>query len=144
MASSEADTMKTLFGQHMEVTAKVMDMQLKRQNVIMSNMANVRTPGYKARELDFEKDLQAALSLGTEGKIARTHEKHVPATFDPETFGPEWTKAFRPRVVHGEDQVDLDKERAKMAKNTLQYNTLSTIIKGNFQGLKDVIMTGQK
>ncbi|MFV0422583.1 flagellar basal body rod protein FlgB [Oleidesulfovibrio sp.] len=136
--------MKTLFGNHIEVTAKVMDMQLKRQNVIMSNMANVRTPGYKARELDFEKDLQAALALDSKGNIARTDEKHIPAAFDPHTFGPEWTKAFRPRVVHGEDQVDLDKEMSKMSKNTLQYNTLSTVMQSSFQGMKNIIQEGQK
>ncbi len=136
--------MKTLIPQHVEVAAKVMDMQLQRQNVIMSNMANVRTPGYRPRELEFEKGLQAALALDARGKIARTHEKHIPSTFDPDSFAPEWDKAFKPRIVHGEDRVNLDKEMTNMAKNNLHYNALSTVIKGNFQGLKDVIMAGEK
>ena len=136
--------MKTLFSPHVELSAKVMDMQLKRQNVVMSNLANVTTPNYKARTLEFEEDLQKALNLDARGKMARTSGKHIPSVFDPNNFGPSWEKALKPRVVHGEDQVDLDKEMSKMAKNTMQYNTLTTVLKRNFDGLKQIIQEGQK
>lgn len=136
--------MKSLFGTHVELSAKVMDMQLKRQNVISSNLANVKTPGYKRRTLEFEDDLQKALDLDAKGKLARTSENHIPAAFDPNSFGPEWNKVFKPRVVHGEDQVDLDQEMADMAKNNMSYNTLATVLKKNFDGLTNIIMEGQK
>lgn len=136
--------MKSLFSTHMNVTAKVMDMQLKRQNVVMSNLANLKTPGYRARNVEFEEDLQKALDLDAHGKMTRTAGAHLPAVFNPDNFGPEWEKVFKPRVVHGEDQVDLDKEMAKMAKNNLRYNTLATVMKGNFEGLNKIITEGQK
>ena len=136
--------MKSLFEGHVNLVGKVMDMQLKRQNVVMSNLANVRTPGYKPRTLEFEKELQAALGLDARGKLSRTHEGHVPAAFDPKSFGPDWDKKFVPRVVHGEDRVDLDKEMALMAKNSLQYNALASVMKSNFDGLRNIITEGQK
>ncbi len=136
--------MKSMFGLHMQVTAKVMDMQLQRQNVVMSNLANMTTPRYRERTLEFEEDLQKALNLDASGKMTRTSKEHMPAVFNPDNFGPEWTKVFKPRVVHGEDQVDLDKEMAKMAKNNMRYNTLATVLKGNFEGLNRIITEGQK
>jgi flagellar basal-body rod protein FlgB len=135
--------MKSLFSSHIEVTAKVMDMRLKRQNVVMSNMANIGTPNYKVRTLEFEQQLQNALGLGMNGRVTRTSGQHMPSTFDPKNFGPEWTKEFKPRLVHGEDNVDLDKEMAKMAKNNMLYNTLAQVIKGNFMGLKKIITEGK-
>ena len=103
--------MKSLFETHLNLVGRVMDMQLQRQNVVMSNVANVKTPGYKPLKLEFEKQLQEAINSDARGKLSRTNEGHMPAAFDPETFGPEWEKAFKPRVVHGEDRVNLDKEQ---------------------------------
>jgi flagellar basal-body rod protein FlgB len=136
--------MKSLFQPHLNLVGRVMDMQLQRQNVIMSNVANVKTPGYRPLKVEFEEQLQAALNMDARGKLSRTHEKHMPAVFDPNTFGPEWEKAFKPRVTHGEDRVNLDKEMTLMAKNTLQYNTMSTVIKSGFEGLRTVIQEGAK
>ena len=136
--------MKSLFESHLNLVGRVMDMQLQRQNVVMSNVANVKTPGYKPLELEFEKELQSALNMDARGKLSRTSQEHMPAVFDPEGFGPEWNKAFKPRVVHGEDRVNLDKEMTKMAKATLQYNTLTTVIAKGFEGIKTVIQEGSK
>ncbi len=123
--------MKSLYETHVNLVGKVMDMQLQRQNVVMSNIANVRTPGYKPRELEFEKQLQAALGLDAKGRMTRTEDA-------------DWEKAAKPRVIHGEDRVNLDKEMAKMAKNSLHYTALSTVIRGNFEGVKNIIQEGQK
>ena len=136
--------MKSLFETHLNLVGRVMDMQLQRQNVVMSNVANVKTPGYKPLELEFEKELQSALNIDARGKLSRTSQEHMPAVFDPEGFGPEWNKAFKPRVVHGEDRVNLDKEMAAMAKTTLQYNTMTTVIKSGFDGIKTIIQEGSK
>ncbi|MDR2489648.1 MAG: flagellar basal body rod protein FlgB [Desulfovibrio sp.] len=136
--------MKGLFESDLNLMGKVLDMQLQRQNVISSNMANVKTPGYKARSLSFEDELQAALGIDARGKMARTDAKHMPAVFNAEGFGPEWEKAFKPRVVHGEDRVDIDKEMAVMAKTNLHYSALASALRSRFEGLKQIITEGQK
>ena len=136
--------MKGLFPEHIQLTSKVLDMRLQRQNVVMSNLANLSTPEYKARRLVFEEDLQKALSLDAQGKMTRTASGHMPSVFQPEKFGASWSEAWHPREVKGEDQVDLDKEMSILAKNTLMYNALSTVIKKNFEELKSVIQEGNK
>ena len=136
--------MKSLYEPHVNLVAKVMDMQLQRQNVIMSNIANVNTPRYRPRTIEFEDQLQKALGLDMRGRMSRTEENHLPAVFNPEGFNAEWDKAIKPTVFHGEDRVNLDKEMANMAKNSLQYNALTQVIKGNLDGVKNIIMEGSK
>ncbi len=136
--------MRSLFEPNISLVGKVMDLQLQRQNVVSSNIANVKTPGYKPKELAFEKELQDAMALDARGKITRTNEGHYPGAFDPETFEGDLSEKFKPRVIFGEDRVNMDKEMAKMAKNSLQYNALTQVIKGSFDGVKNIIMEGQK
>ena len=136
--------MKSLYSDHLELTAKVMDFQLQRQNIVSANLANINTPGYKARRLEFEKDLQAALGLSDSGAMARTHPDHFPAPFSPDQSASSVTKSLTPRVVQGVDNVDLDTEMAAMAKNNLMYSTLTTNMQKNFAGMKQVIQDGGK
>ena len=134
--------MKSMITKETMLVGKVMSMELKRQNVITGNIANVHTPGYKPRELTFEKELQAALGLDMTGRVSRTSRQHMPASFDPESFGPEWEKTFKPRIVHGEDRVNIDKEMAKMVKNSLHYNALTQVLQRHFESIKTVITEG--
>jgi len=134
--------MKSLFPLHLQLSSKVLDMHLERQNLVMSNLANIKTPGYKPLDMEWEGQLQAALGRDARGKMATTEKGHMPAVFSPDTFGPEWHKAFRPHVVAGDDSVDMDKEMAKMSKNVLMYKSLATVIQGNFEGLKKIISEG--
>ena len=136
--------MKRMFDKDIHLVGKVLDMQLQRQNVVTSNLANLKTPGYKARKLMFEDELQAAHGLDAKGKMSLTSAKHRPTAFNADGFGPELNKAFRPRVVHGEDRVDMDKEMAAMAKTNLHYSALTTIMRSKFEGLKNIITEGQK
>jgi flagellar basal-body rod protein FlgB len=142
--NKEEICMKSLIEPHVNLVGKVMNMQLQRQNVVMSNVANVKTPGYKPRVLEFEDDLQAALNLDSRGKISRTHEKHLPGGFDLDDFNATWDKELKPRIVHGEDRVNLDKEMAAMAKTSMQYNALTTVMKSSFDGIKQIIAEGGK
>ncbi|OIO04080.1 MAG: flagellar basal-body rod protein FlgB [Desulfovibrionaceae bacterium CG1_02_65_16] len=136
--------MKGLFERHIDVVEKVLDLRLERQNVVMSNIANVSTPKYKARKLTFENDLQNALNLDGRGRMVKTDPRHMPFDFDVNGFQGKGITEFKPRMVYGEDVVDLDKEMAAMAKNSMMYNALSDIEAKNFTSLQSVISEGGK
>jgi len=136
--------MKGLFEQHFGVVEKVLDLRLQRQNVVMANIANVNTPKFKGRKLAFEEDLQTAMNLDAKGKMARTNERHLPSAFDVNGFQGKGITEFKPRMVYGEDSVDLDKEMSALAKNSLMYNALTDVISKNFTGLQAVIQEGGK
>jgi flagellar basal-body rod protein FlgB len=131
--------MERLFGEHIQVMNKVLDLRLQRQNVVMSNIANVTTRNYKPHRLAFEEDLQSALNLDARGKMARTDDSHLPSAFDINGFQGKWLAEYKPRVVHGEDVVDLDKEMTVMAKNTLMYNAITDIMAKHFSGLQSTV-----
>ncbi len=136
--------MKGLFSSQILLVGKVMDLQLQRQNVINSNLANVNTPKYKPRELEFEDELQKALGLDLKGNMSATSGAHLPTTFNVNSFQGEWHKKFTPREVHGEDRVNLDKEMTKLAKNQLHYTALSQVMQKSFEGIKTIIQEGKQ
>ncbi|MCJ2165916.1 MULTISPECIES: flagellar basal body rod protein FlgB [unclassified Pseudodesulfovibrio] len=136
--------MRQLFESQLDVTAKVMDLRLQRQNIVTGNIANVNTPGYKARRLEFEEKMQDALNQNALGKMTRTAPSHLPSTFDPTGFAGEGLQDFKAREIYGQDSVNLDKEMATNAKNTMMYNALASVIKKSFDGMNKVIQEGSK
>ncbi|MBQ7617314.1 MAG: flagellar basal body rod protein FlgB [Desulfovibrio sp.] len=136
--------MRGLFNNQIGLVGRVLDMQLMRQNVITGNLANIETPNYKPRELEFEKQLQEAMGLDAQGRMSLTSRGHMPAAFNPETFGPEWYEQFKPRQISGEDRVNLDKEMAKLAKCNLHYSALSQIMTKSFEGINTIITDGKQ
>ncbi|PIE69474.1 MAG: flagellar basal body rod protein FlgB [Deltaproteobacteria bacterium] len=136
--------MKSLFARHIPLTEKVLDLRLARQNLVTSNISNIDTPGYRERRITFEDQLQKALQLDGGTRITRTDKNHLPSIFDAKTFQGDFIKDFNPQVVQGKDSVDLDKEMAVMAKNTLLYNAVATALKKDFEGLQTTIQEGSK
>ncbi|MBI9110942.1 flagellar basal body rod protein FlgB [Maridesulfovibrio ferrireducens] len=136
--------MKGLFEGNVALTGKVLDLRLQRQNLVASNLANVNTPGYKAKTLEFEDSLQKAIGKDARGKMTKTSKMHIPATFDANKFSGRTLSNFEPRVIHGENPVDIDKEMVTMAKNTLAYNALTQIVSKSFQGMQKIIQDGAR
>ncbi|WP_243362087.1 flagellar basal body rod protein FlgB [Fundidesulfovibrio terrae] len=137
--------MTDIYGANANLIAKVMDLRLERQNLVMSNLANINIPGYKARSLDFESDLQNAIGTADlRSGMTRTNGKHVPGTYDASDYQGDVVKEFKPRTIYGADAVDMDKEMSTMAKNSLMYNALTTVMKSNFDGISKIIAEGGK
>jgi len=136
--------MKTLFSENLGLLGKVMDLHLERQNLVMSNLANMDVPAYKARSLDFEKELQSALNTGDQGKMTRTSGGHLPTVFNAGGFEGNLEMGWKPQVVQGLDSVNMEKEMSIMAKNTLMYNALADLTKKDFEGLQKAIVDGGK
>jgi flagellar basal-body rod protein FlgB len=136
--------MRELFEKHINLTTKVMDLQLERQNIVTGNISNVNTPGYRTRRLEFEKNLQSALNQDARGKMTRTQKDHLPAVFNSEGFQGDCIKNFKAREIYGLDAVDLDKEMAISAKNAMVYNALTTVIKKSFADMQKVIQSGSR
>lgn len=86
----------------------------RRQSAIAANLANVNTPGYRRQDVDFHSELQRAFA---EGKDA-VAEVNPTIQADPAA----------PMRVDG-NSVDVDTEAAAQAKNGLEYEALSAVLK---------------
>jgi len=58
------------------VLEKSLDLRARNQQVIAGNMANADTPGYSARKLSFEDDLQQAIKR-PEMSTKPAHARHL-------------------------------------------------------------------
>ena len=94
-----------------------------RQQAIASNIANVNTPGYRREDVDFQSALRNA--WGNQDAVAKV----TPAVGDD------------PSAVVRQDgsSVDIDVEAAAQAKNGLQYEALSAVIKTRISILRSAI-----
>jgi flagellar basal-body rod protein FlgB len=90
-----------------------MDAAVARQRVIARNLANVDTPGYRAQEIRFSRDLKEAIRAGDPGGISdvkiETFERDGPARPDG-------------------NSVDLDRELSELSGNALGYQALVTLV----------------
>jgi flagellar basal-body rod protein FlgB len=119
----------------------------ERQKVISSNIANINTPNYKAKDLVFEQELKKAQNKNSdELKLTITNPMHI-ASFEDTT-----TKPLQPKLVQKSglkvqndgNNVNLDREMSDMAKNSVMFNALQSSIKKDASWFKAVIESSSK
>lgn len=113
----------------------------KRAEVLAENIANADTPGYKAKDVDFQQALQLARSR--QGQSAsRTHEQHfhIASTMHKDT---QFRNPDQPDTGDG-NSVDIHRERNAIMQNSLEYQTTLTFLNSRISGLKKALTgTGQ-
>jgi flagellar basal-body rod protein FlgB len=102
---------------------RYLDLAARRQELIVSNMANVDTPGYRTRDLDFESELQRAAS----GQASSS-----PGIVQVEGL------LQRPDG----NNVSVDREALLLAQTQLEFRMGAQLLKHKFQMLENVIKEG--
>ena len=98
----------------------------RRHEVLISNLANVETPGYRAHDLqDFKGALEQAFAAASAGTDPRTEAQTIE---DP----------TMPARADG-NTVDLDLQMAKLSANAGRYNALARILGKRFALLRQAI-----
>jgi len=103
------------------------------QGVISGNLANINTPRYAAKEMSFEQVLQDSLEETT-FHLAKSADRHL----DPNDLVAHMKS---PEVVET-GPVDLDTEMMKLAKNSIEYNYITTMLNKKFSLLRQAIGEG--
>jgi flagellar basal-body rod protein FlgB len=119
---------------------KSMNAYSMRQKVLANNVANVMTPGYRAQKVSFEEEYRQMLNPPTTLRMTRTHESHQQVA--QKTF-----RQVQPRVEFkdspindtGLNNVDIDREMAEMAENSLRYEMSTKLIHKRFANLKSAV-----
>jgi len=124
--------MPGIFGHEISELSKVMNYRLFRQGVISSNVANIDTPGYRAREATFEEELDSRLRMET------TAGTHIPSAGDS-GMGFKIAEDPYSRIGNDSNTVDLDREMMKLNQNQILFDASAQIIQDKLQELKDVI-----
>ena len=122
--------MADLFDKTTRALGASLQLRQTRQNVLSSNIANAETPGYQAKKVDFEDAL--ARALDTEGNatptpITESAIRRVTADIyeNPDV-----------QVSNDGNTVDVDKEMATLAENSIMYKAAIQLINKKMASLK--------
>ena len=116
-----------------KVLARTLDASAYRQKTIANNIANVETPGYKRRYVSFEDELNTLLKSGTRRDIRKgLNEMSFVSKADYDS----------PTRPDG-NNVNIDAEMADLAKNSLKYRAITTLLEGKGSMLRSAIMGGR-
>jgi flagellar basal-body rod protein FlgB len=98
-----------------------------RQQAIAQNIANVNTPGYRRKDVDFQSALHQAWNAGEQGV---------------DSVAPSVTTDTSTVMRADGSSVDIDTEAAEQAKNGLTYEAVSSVMKTRTAILKTAIGVG--
>lgn len=91
-----------------------------RQRAIANNIANVNTPGYQARRVDFESALAASISQGSGEAVASTNRSLEPTRLDG-------------------SNVNLDTETLSNVDTLLRYQFATQAASGTFSSIRTAL-----
>lgn len=103
---------------YINVLDKAADASWLRNEVISNNIANVDTPGYKRKDVQFESYLKTAVAGGD--SLDESVNNLDLNTLNPTTYTEYPGLSYR----YDQNNVDIDTESAELAKNQIRYYTL--------------------
>jgi flagellar basal-body rod protein FlgB len=113
-----------------------------RQQTISSNVANVDTPGYSAKQVDFETMLQHTLKGSTsQVSMLKSNKLHLDSANSSSSF---YTTSNRAGGTYREDgnNVDIDTELIDMSETNIKYQAISQEISSKLLLLKSIAQGG--
>lgn len=118
---------------YINVLKTAADASWKRNEVIVNNIANVSTPGYKRKDVRFESLLMTALTgdNSLDKRVAGIRADRI----KPQVYTDYSNLSYR---LDG-NNVDIDTESANLAENYIKYSAIMDSITQEFSRLKMVL-----
>lgn len=120
---------------YVNVLDKAADAAYMRNELITNNIANVDTPNYKRKDINFEAILQAELAGGGSLDKAVKAANEDLSTLDPQVFTDNSSLSYR---LDG-NNVDIATEEAYLAENQIKYQVLVDLMNQEFARYKSVL-----
>lgn len=117
-------------GDSLDFQSQALVLRSERQRLLASNIANADTPGYVARDMDFAAALRASMAAlpGTAGTGSEAHLRYA---------------APSQSNLDG-NTVDMDRERASFADNSVKYEATLRFINGHVRTMLDAMKSHQQ
>ena len=122
-----------VFDRTIQLVQDRMQLNSANQKVVSGNLANINTPGYKAKSMAFEDVLRE--SMEDQGaRLVRSNLKHI----DPG----DTVVAMKAAEVVESGPVDLDTEMMKLSRNSIEYQFMISMLNKKFAMIKNAISEG--
>lgn len=118
-----------IFGATMDTLKQAAAFSLRRHEMLAENVANVETPNFRSRDLTFLHEL----TLAQQVKALPPQNMHTPDLELRMINSPDG-----PPRGDGND-VDIDRQMARVAQNTLYHETVLQLMSSSFRSLKTAI-----
>ena len=135
-----------IFDKTVDLAQRALDLRSQRHEVLLSNIANADTPGYKAFDLMVEEALSRQAPKGEQLQMQRTEGGHLPTggtrSYD---IQPQQVQLNGQVTLRGDgNTVDMDREMSSLSSNQLQYRLSTQILFKKFTALHNIIKGGRQ
>lgn len=134
--------MSVSLNNYLAVHEASLKLSAKRGEVLAANLANADTPGYRARDIDFNAAMASAAGKSNAVSLQTTQAGHIPTATVNGQAGAELKYRVPLAPALDGNTVDTQMEQANFAQNTVRYQTTLTFLSSKFRGLMTAI-TGQ-
>lgn len=127
------------FDSALGIHESALKLRAKRAEVLANNLANVDTPNYKARDLDFRAALKGQMqNQGSSLKMTVSNEKHHNGqSLQTQDEGLLYRTAQQPSIDG--NTVEEHVEHGEYMKNSLAFQASFTFLNGKFKGLQSAL-----
>lgn len=110
-------------------------LRAQRAEILAGNLANSDTPGYKARDIDFNEMLGRVRLETSQGAqtLIKTHAQHIGEPLTLTDFDLKYRIPDQPSIDN--NTVDPQRENSAFSENAMQYLTSLRFISGRFKGM---------
>ena len=117
----------------------------QRNEVLASNIANADTPGYKARDVNFQEMLKDQKDKPPTMEVAKSYSRHIQAGQARQNFIPTEQYVFERQATQASEDgntVDINKEQLEYAKNLAYFEATTRFLNGKISGIKTALGKG--
>lgn len=112
----------------------------RRAEVLANNLANADTPGFKARDVDFQSMLDKATESSQGAPMERTHPSHMDLSGAGSASELLYRQPHQPSIDG--NTVDAQQEQTRFMRNAMDFQASFQFLSSKFSGLSKAI-TGQ-
>ena len=123
---------------YVNILDKAADAANLRNELLTNNIANVSTPKYKRKDLDFESVLQGELAGEKNLSKAVKKANQNLETLDAQVYTDNASLSYR---LDG-NNVDINTEEARLAENQIKYQALVDLMNQEFARYNTVLSSG--
>lgn len=129
-------TIDKLFGIHPQALV----LRSQRSSILAANIANVDTPNFKARDIDFKKVISGEIQSPSV-KLARSHNQHLALPSNITTTAALKYRNPQQASLDG-NTVESDIEQSQFADNAIRYQASLMFLSGKTRSMKKAL-TGE-
>ena len=124
----------------LSVLSEALDYSSARQSALADNIANINTPGYQRKDASFASVLAMANPENQTANLSAEIDDPGQIQFNPAADGKIAIETDTGGAMRLDgNNVDMDVEMGRLAKNQIYYQGLTELVSNQFSGLKFVI-----